>query len=112
MPYKHYKAEVIEVVIADSEGGKNFEKSGDRAVDISTMRRWVRQFKERGAQAAGWLHSILSTVYDAHVGSIELRNRTLMQQLSRLLLEYPAPRSGGILGRANIILTTHNCGFL
>ena len=112
MSHKHYKAEVIEAVIADSEGGKNFENYGDRAADISTMRRWVRQFKVRGVWAVGWLVSTLFTVYELHIGSIELRGKTLLKQLGRLLREYPALKSGGILGRVNIILTTQNSGFL
>jgi len=112
MPHKHYKTEVIGAVIADSEGGMNFENFGDHAADISTMRRWVRQFKVRGTRAVGWLVSTLLTAYELHIGSIELRCRTLLKQLTRLLHEYPALESGGILGRVSIILTTHNCGFL
>jgi len=112
MPYKHFKAEVIEAVIADSEGGKNYENFGDRAADISTMRRWVRQFKVRGALAVGWLVSILLTVYELQIGSLDLRNRTLLKQLTRLLQKFTCPKSGGIIGRINFILTTQNCGFL
>ena len=112
MPHKHYKAEVIEAVIADSEVGVNFENFGDHAADISTMRRWVRQFKVRGVQAVGWLTSVLLTVYELHICSLELRCRTLLKQLARLLREYPSPKSGGVIGSANIILTTRSCGFL
>jgi len=112
MPHKHYKAEVIEAVIADSEAGVNLESIGDCAADISTMRRWIRQFKVRGEQAVGWLISVLLTVYELHIGLVKLRGRTLLKQLARLLREYPVPENDGVIGRANIILTTQNCGFL
>jgi len=112
MPHKHYRAEVIEGVIAESEKGNVIEHLGGCAADISTMRRWVRQFRVRGAQAVGWLVSTLLSVYERHVGSLKLWNLTLLKQLARLLGEYHAPESGGVIGRVNIILTTQNCGFL
>jgi hypothetical protein len=111
-PHKHYKAEVIEEVLATYEGGNSIEDLGGCAADVSTMRRWVRQFRNRGAAAVGWLLSVLLTVYDRHISSLELQSRTLLKQLDRLLREYPDSKSGGIIGRANIVLTTQNCGFL
>jgi len=111
-PHKHYKAEVIEGVIAESEKGNIIEHLGGYAADVSTMRRWVRQFSERGAQAVGWLVSVLLTAYERHVGSLKLWNMTLLKQLARLLFEYSAPERGGVIGRVNIILTTQNRGFL
>jgi len=112
MPHKHYMAEVIEGVIAESERGNVIEHLGGYAADVSTMRRWVRQFRERGAQAVGWLLSTLLTVYDQHIGSLKLRDMTLLKQLARLLCEYPASGNGAVIGKVNIVLTTHNCGFL
>ena len=112
MPHKHYKAEVIESVIAESEKGSVIEHLGGCAADVSTMRRWVVQFRERGARAAGWMVSILLTVYELHIGSIKLQNMTLLKRLARLLCEYPATKSFGVIGGVNIILTMHNCGFL
>jgi hypothetical protein len=112
MPHKHYKAEVIEGVIAESEEGKAIEHLGGYAADISTMRRWVRQFRVRGIRAVGWLISTLLTAYERHISSLKLRNITLQKQLARLLREFKAPESCGILGGVNIILTTQNCGFL
>ena len=114
MPYKHYETEVIEGVIAESERGVNVEKSGGCAADASTMRRWVRQFKVRGAQAAGRLLSLLLDLYDRHVSMLKLQNRTLLKQLARLLREFPQPlpKNGSVIGKANSILTSKNCGFL
>jgi len=112
MPYKHYKASVIEWVITEHEDGRNVEHLEGCSADVSTMRRWVSQFKSRGARAAGWLISLLLTLYERHINFLEMQNRTLLKQLARLLREYPVPMSGGVIGRANIILTTQNCGFL
>jgi len=112
MPHKHYKTEVIESVIERSEAGTNFENFGGLAADISTMRRWARQFRVRAAQAVGLLLSVLAAVYARHVSSLEMRNRTLLKQLARLLLEFQLSEGGGVIGNANIILTTRNCGFL
>jgi hypothetical protein len=112
MSYKHYEAEVIERVLTESEGGGNVEGLGGCAADISTMRRWIEQFKERGAQAVGWLLSTLLTVYERHISSLELQSKEKLKQLARLAREYPIAEDGTVIGRANIILTAHNLGFL
>jgi transposase-like protein len=114
MPYKHYESGVIEGVIAASENGVNVETSGGCAADASTMRRWIKQFKERGALAVGKLISLLLDLYDRHISLLKLQNRTLLKQLSRLLCEISKlkPKNGNIIGKANFILTTKNCGFL
>ena len=112
MPYKHYEAAVIESVIMESEAGRNVEMLSDCAADASTMRRWIRQFKERGALAVGWLISLLFTVYEWHISILELQNKELLKQLAQLLQAYSVPASGTIIGKVNIILTRYNCGFL
>ena len=111
-PYKHYKAAVIEQVIEEAEAGGNVENSGGCAADASTMRRWVREFKERGEQAVDSLMSKLLTEHNEHIGLLDLQDMTLLQRLARVLREYPSHESGGIIGNANILLTTQNCGFL
>ena len=112
MPHKHYKTMVIEGVVAASECGKIIENLGGCAADVSTMRRWIRQFKERGPAAVGWLLSALLTVYEQQLSLLEIQNNSLLKQLARLLREYTTIDSGGVIGKANIILTTRNCGFL
>ena len=112
MPYKHYKAEVVEKVIAAHGKGENVERLDGCAADISTMRRWIGQFEKRGELAVGWLISILLSVYERHVTLLELQNKTLLKQLARLLREFPTLKTGRVIGRANIVLTTQNCGFL
>jgi hypothetical protein len=109
MPHKHYEAAVIEGVIMNYE---DKEPLSDCAADNSTMRRWINQFKERGARAVGWLLSALFTVYGRYISALEMQNRSLLKQLARLLSEYPVPEGGAIIGRANIVLTMYNYGFL
>jgi len=111
-PHKHYSANVIESVITESASGKIVEKFGGCAADVSTMRRWIRQFNVRGAAAIGWLLSALFELYGQHLRSFELRQKKLLHQLARLLREFPNYSGGLIFGAVNIILTTRNCGFL
>jgi len=112
MPHKHYNCDVIESVIAAAEVGWIVEQSGICTADISTIRRWIRQFKVRGAVAVGWLLSILFEVFNTHIRAFELHNKKLLEQLSRLLCEFKNRSSDSVLGAVNIILTTRNCGFL
>jgi len=111
-PHKHYKADVIERVVKHAEAGKNVEGLGGCAADISTMRRWIKEWGERAEWAVGCLISKLPAMRKEYICSLDLQNMTLQQQLARLLSEYPASERGGIIGNVNIILTTHNCGFL
>jgi len=112
VPNKHYKADVIERAVEGAEAGDNVEALGGFSVDVSTMRRWVRDFKMRAQVAVRCMISELATLRHANMSCIDLQGMTLLRQLSRLLLEYPAQDSGGVIGNVNIILTTHNCGFL
>jgi len=112
MPHKHYDAKVIERVIVESENGINIESLDGCSADVSTMRRWIKQFKQRGSQAVGWLLSILLKLFERHISLLELQNRSLLKQLTRLLNEFHIHKSDSVIGKVNIILTTQNCGFL
>ena len=112
MPHKHYSAEVIESVIAESESGRVVEQFGGCAADVSTMRRWIKQFNVRGVSAVGWMIAALFEVYERHLRVFELRQKKLLNKLVRLLQEFPNYDGGSIFGTVNIILTTRNCGFL
>ena len=112
IPHKHYNCGVIGSVIAAAEARWIVEQSCICAADISTMRRWIRQFKVRGAVAVGWLLSILFEVFNTHIRAFELHKKKLLEQLSRLLREFKNIGGGSVLGTVNIILTTRNCGFL
>jgi hypothetical protein len=111
MPYKHFGAGVIETTIARIEEGRGLGLSGCSASG-STIYRWIAQFKERGPQAVEGLLTALLTTYDCQISELEMQNRGLLKQLARLLREFPVPEDGKIIGRANIILTMCNCGFL
>jgi len=111
MPHKHYEGMVIETAISDRE------EKGKRSIsscpaDESTIWQWVKQFKERGACAVGWLLSKLIALYDKHISILALKNKELLKQLARLVEEFPIVGTGGIIGNANVILTMYNCGFL
>jgi len=112
MAYKHYSAKVIESVITESESGRVVEQFSGCAADVSTMRRWIKQFNVRGAAAVGWLIAALFEVYDHHLRVFELQHKKLLKQLARLLREFPNFNGGSVFGAVNIILTTRNCGFL
>jgi hypothetical protein len=111
MPYMHYQAGVIEAVIEENEESGGIKVSGC-AADNSTIWRWINRFKERGGRAVGSLLSILYAVYERHISALEIRNRGLLKQLTRLLREIPHAQTGGVIGRTNIILTRHGRGFL
>ena len=111
MPRKHFSAEVIESVLKQNEEGLGLGSS-DCPASNSTIYRWIGQFRERGAQAVGWLLSALLTVFERQVSALDLRNRGLLGQLGRLAREFPAPEGAGIIGSANIVLTMYNLGFL
>jgi hypothetical protein len=110
MPYKHYMSEVIEAAIKESEEGGN--GLSDCPADDSTMRRWVNQFAERGALAADWLSSVLYVVYGCLANILEQQNMGALKRLAHLVRQIPIPETGGIIGKANIILTRYDHGFL
>ena len=111
MPHKHYKTEVIESVVSESESGRIIEHLGGCAADVSTMRRWTRQFKVRGAVAVGWVLAILFELYNRHISALKLKNKKLLELLFSLVQELPGA-GATTFGAVNIILTTRNCGFL
>jgi len=110
MPYKHYMGAVIEAVLIASE--ENDQGSSFCPADDSTMQRWVNQFRERGARAAGWLLSILFMVYGQFISALDQQNMSLLKRLAYLTQQFPVSETGVIIGRVNIILTRHGRGFL
>jgi hypothetical protein len=111
LPYRHYEAEVIEETLTD------YEESGDISllespVNNSTLYRWLRQFKERGTLAVGWLLSILYDIYDIQISLVKQVAESLMSQLNYLSLRLLGSVGASILGRVNIILSRYNRGFV
>jgi len=110
-PYKQYSAEVLETVITEYETTGNIKTSDCPASD-SVIYRWIKQFKERGARAVGWLQSRLYTMYGEHISVIKVQQEGLLKQLDRLTQRLLACNARGIIGKANIILTRYNQGFI
>jgi len=110
-PYKQYSATVIERVILEHETRGDI-KTSDCPANDSTIYRWIRQFKERGAQAVGWLLSILYTVYGQHISVIKVQQEGLLKQLDQLTQRLLTCNTVGIISRTNIILTKYNHGFV
>lgn len=111
MPHKHYKTEVIESVISESESGRVIEHFDGCNADVSTMRRWISQFKVRGTEAVGRLLTALFELYNRHINFLKLQNKKLLELLSSVVMEFPDV-SAATFGVVNIILTSRNCGFL
>jgi len=109
-PNKQYEAEVIEEAIKAQEAGEL--KRSDCPANETTIRRWVREFREGGSVAVGWLQSIIYNIYNEHISVVETKKEGLMTQLERLTGRLLGNRVGSVIGRANIILTKYNHGFL
>ena len=110
-PYGQYSAAVVEGVISEYERTGDIKRSDCPASD-SVIYRWIKQFKERGAQAVGWLLSTLYTMYEKHISVIAVQQEGILKQLDRLTERLLACNTKGIIGRANIILTKSNHGFV
>ena len=111
MPQKHYEGAVIEAAISKAEEEESL-RLNESPADDSTVRRWINEFKERGARAVGWLRSKLFIAYGVHISTLEMQSKKLLKQLASLALKLHALGSGGVIGSVNIILTRYNAGFL
>ena len=112
MSYKHYRADIIGGVIKESEAGAVIEHIAGCAADVSTMRRWVRQFRERKVRSVVNLLFTGAELLNVYDGMLNTYARTLLNKLTRLLHEYHASNSDGVVGGNDIVLTTQKCGFL
>ncbi len=106
-PYKHYSACDAELVLLDQEDGIPAEEI-ETAASISTIRRWVKEFKHRGQQAAGALRSILYKYYGKFINELELACTKTFGMIERLLELLPQIESSHLaIGEANIWLTNY-----
>jgi len=112
MPHKQYSSTVIESAVNELEKGGNIEEYAGCTADVSTMRRWYRQFRNRGADAVRWMLAILHEIHACYLGAYKLHNKKLLMQLRRLLCEFPDISHLSVFSAVNIILTTRNLGFL
>jgi hypothetical protein len=111
LPYRHYEAEVIEEALTCNEASGDLTLL-ESPVNNSTLYRWLRQFKERGTLAVGWLLSILYDIYDIAISIVKLAAESLINQLDYLSLRLLGEVGVYTLGRVNIVLSRHNRGFV
>lgn len=109
-PYKHYSACDSELVLRDQEDGIPLEEI-ETVASISTIRRWVGEFKHRGRQAAGALRSILYRHYGRFINELEAASTKVFRMIERLLELLPQIESSHLaLGEANMWLTNYPAG--
>jgi len=109
-PYKHYSACDTEMVLRDQEDGIPLEKI-ETSASISTLRRWVAEFRHRGRQAAGALRSILYRHYGRLINELEAANTKVFNMIERMLELLPELESSHLaIGEANMWLTNHMTG--
>lgn len=109
-PYKHYSACDTEMVLRDEEDGIPLEEI-ETAASISTLRRWVKEFRHRGRQAVGALRSILYKHYGRLINELEAAGTKIFRMIERLLEMFPEVESSYLaIGEANMWLTNHMAG--
>lgn len=109
-PYKHYSACDTEMVLRDQEDGIPLDDI-ETAASISTVKRWVAEFRNRGRQAAGALRSILYRYYGKLVNELEAASTKVFNMIEQILELLPEVESSHLaIGEANIWLTNHMSG--
>ena len=109
-PYKHYGAGDIEFTLRDIEDGIAAEHI-DTLASTTTVKRWVKEFKERGKQAAGALRALLKNVFDKTINEVRLTGLKIFRSLEYILEQLPEIESSGLaIGDANLWLTNHMAG--
>lgn len=109
-PYKHYSACDTEIVLRDQEDGIPLEEIETNA-SISTVRRWVAEFKHRGLQAVGALRSILYKHYGRLINELEKANTKVFYMIELMLVLLPEVESSHLaIGEANMWMTNHIAG--
>jgi hypothetical protein len=109
-PYKHYSACDSEMALRDMEEGIPAEKI-ETAASISTLKRWMAEFREKGPQAAGMLRSLLYKLYRHTVSELIFTGLNIFATLERILTEFPDIESSNLtIGEANLWVTNHLTG--
>jgi len=109
-PYKHYSAADIEFVLRDVEEGTIYEQV-EATASISTVKRWVKEFKQRGCQAIGALRAILNNIFDKTINEVRLTGLKMFETLEYILDNFPKAESNSLsIGEANIWLTHYTSG--
>ena len=109
-PYKHYCTADIEFTLRDIEDGATIEQA-DTTASTSTVKRWYREFRGKGCQAAGALRAVLQNVFGKTINEIKLTGLKIFDALEYILDTFPTIESNNLaIGAANIWLTHHMAG--
>ncbi|MDR0287151.1 MAG: DUF6431 domain-containing protein [Clostridiales bacterium] len=106
MPYKHYTTNTVETAVSSDIGDI------DCTADNSTIYRWHKQFKKRGAKAVVQICLILLDLCQRTVSINKLNDLSVIKQLFLCVAELDAVQSTTVIGSANVVLTRANAGFL
>ena len=111
MPYKRHETEVIEKAIREEE--QKSKSTSDCPAENATIRRWVKQFKERGKAAVGWLGVILHRIAERYISPLWMKEKGLLEQLAYMAHSILSkPTDDRVIGTVNIILTRYHHGYL
>ncbi|OPY57080.1 MAG: hypothetical protein A4E55_01844 [Pelotomaculum sp. PtaU1.Bin035] len=106
-PYKHYSTGDSEMSLRDVDDGIPVERV-ETTASISTLRRWIAEFREKSRQAAGALRALLFRLYAGTVNESQLFGLKIFGVLEKILKKLPRIRSSSfVIGNTNIWLT--NC---
>lgn len=109
-PYKHYAAADVEFVLRDVEDGATYEQV-DATASISTVKRWVKDFGQRGRYAIGALRALLNNIFDKTINEIRLTGLKIFETLEYILDNFPKIESNSLsIGDVNIWLTHYMVG--
>ncbi len=109
-PYKHYSTYDSEMSLRDVDNGIPVEQV-ETAASVSTLRRWVAEFREKSHQAVGALKAILLRLYANVISEPQLFGLKTFGVLERILEKLPRIRSSSfVIGDANIWLTNYIAG--
>lgn len=109
-PYKHYSTYDSEMSLRDVDNGVPIEQV-ETAASISTLRRWVSEFREKSHQAAGALRALLFRHYTGTISEVQLCGSKIFGVLERILEKLPRIRSSSfVIGDTNIWLTNYIAG--
>jgi len=83
----------------------------ETTASVSSIRRWMAEFREKSLQVTGALKSLLFRFYKKAVNEIELSGLKLFRGLERILEKFPEIKSSNlVIGDTNIWLTNHLTG--
>lgn len=109
-PYKHYSTGDSEMSLRDVDDGVPIEQV-ETAASISTLRRWVAEFREESRQAAGALRALLFRIYSRVINEPQLFGLKQFEVLERILEKFPGIKSSNFtIGDTNIWLANHLAG--